>query len=917
MMKWRVKVKMKIHSFTSKIWLRRVSVTLLGIAVLSLPVFFAVPRFALAADASSCISSSGASNVASIQNACNLCYGSGSGSSRGTMWINDGNNGANSDVVEVTAEQAATGSVSIRLYGQVYSCSTGGSSSNSAYYIWFGDAGKMKQTDPHLDWISIAGTTLYRGTGTGAAHAWYSPLGQSVTGTINIAGFLNGASCTEMADGTKECIRVISINRCFSPIGSYQNTSGTRSGTCYGDDSTLILRIPGDIVIEEVGDGNFWSRSTVEIPAQNDVSYHKLESTDNGSVSVKVSTDADHLNVNFWHNVYYDETIWDPNAYPTTSASLDQFPDVCTDWDVQWREGKSGPVGSGSLCTGKSGGNSGKEVSRTNSFKIDLDPGETVKICQRISLDPVNITLSRKEHKHWVGTWPNRQYVHWYWEYTISSTSGTSYSEACAEVTRPPEPGGGGPYSTGTADSTIMFAGETASPVGWSTSALSVPTRRLVKWQAVVYRIPVSVGYYGTITKGTINTEDVSMPARWRGDGACGWYRTKSAVDYCNTIGGRYGDLDYGPTARLDTYNGSAAVVVPDTVGYKYCNSFAYRYTYYYAYVIDGSETWYEEPARAYWNVYDAACRTIAKKPSTGIWNGSMMTNGGVVTSSSPRFNNAIMGIETSVGGSRTLYGSWVEYLASVGKNVTYFSSASNFAIGSGDLSAPDSNSTPIILNNSQLTIANKTKLGSSGIGNNSTYRTRLTTFMENQATSIGDTLGATTITGTQIMKHTGTLKITGNIIAAPGPYSSIYHIPQAVIFVHGDLEIASDVTRIDAWLIVDGKINTCSNSIPGKAGFVSGSTESDAIGRPRDTCNKQLVFNGPVMAGKLELNRSFGSDPLITYRTGTFGAASTKYAAGEVFNLRADTYLWAYAQAGRYDSSYTESYSRELAPRY
>ena len=123
-------------------------------------------------------------------------------------------------------------------------------------------------------------------------------------------------------------------------------------------------------------------------------------------------------------------------------------------------------------------------------------------------------------------------------------------------------------------------------------------------------------------------------------------------------------------------------------------------------------------------------------------------------------------------------------------------------------------------------------------------------------------------------------------------------------------MEIASDVTRIDAWLIVDGKINTCSE-------FTSGSTESDAVARLRDNyCTKQLAFNGPVMASGLTLNRSFGSDHLVT-RTGTFGAAPTKWNAGEVFNLRMDSYLWAYAQAGRYASSYTESYTRELAPRY
>lgn len=77
-------------------------------------------------------------------------------------------------------------------------------------------------------------------------------------------------------------------------------------------------------------------------------------------------------------------------------------------------------------------------------------------------------------------------------------------------------------------------------------------------------------------------------------------------------------------------------------------------------------------------------------------------------------------------------------------------------------------------------------------------------------------------------------------------------------------------------------------------------------------------------MADDLKLYRSFGSDIITTDRVGTFNylgsigsSNAEKYNAAEVFNLRADVYLWAYAQAGRYDSSYTESYSRELAPRY
>ena len=58
-------------------------------------------------------------------------------------------------------------------------------------------------------------------------------------------------------------------------------------------------------------------------------------------------------------------------------------------------------------------------------------------------------------------------------------------------------------------------------------------------------------------------------------------------------------------------------------------------------------------------------------------------------------------------------------------------------------------------------------------------------------------------------------------------------------------------------------------------------------------------------------LNRHYGSDKSPGNTSGT------RYAPAEVFNFGGDDYLWAYAQAGRYSSSYTETYTRELAPRY
>ena len=262
----------------------------------------------------------------------------------------------------------------------------------------------------------------------------------------------------------------------------------------------------------------------------------------------------------------------------------------------------------------------------------------------------------------------------------------------------------------------------------------------------------------------------------------------------------------------------------------------------------------------------------------------------------------------TFASGARTLYGSWTEYLNVIGGTVNGLTSGAALALGS---------SYQDVYNNSPLTIANNTtNLGSSGVQSSTALRTRLDTYLKNQgATDPGDTIGGSgwiDRTGTSTYHRQGDLNITGNITLSAGNYDNIYQLPQIVIFVDGNVNISSNVTQIDAWIIASSSstINTCSD-------FQVGVTEADAVGRSSNTCTNQLVFNGPVMAGRLALNRSFGSDPLISYRKGTFGANSDRQTPAEVFNYRADAYLWAYAQAGRYESSYTETYTRELAPRY
>ncbi len=154
----------------------------------------------------------------------------------------------------------------------------------------------------------------------------------------------------------------------------------------------------------------------------------------------------------------------------------------------------------------------------------------------------------------------------------------------------------------------------------------------------------------------------------------------------------------------------------------------------------------------------------------------------------------------------------------------------------------------------------------------------------------------------TTVIDASGTLTISSNIIYGTSSgnkcnastYDNIAEIPQMLIFAD-KIDVASSATRVDAWLISgsgSGVVNTCSDVT-----FYTGLSA--------DICSRQLVINGPVFAGSLSLNRTYGA-----------GTGHASIQAAEIFNLRSDAYYWAYNQAQRFSQSVTV-YSRELAPRY
>lgn len=452
--------------------------------------------------------------------------------------------------------------------------------------------------------------------------------------------------------------------------------------------------------------------------------------------------------------------------------------------------------------------------------------------------------------------------------------------------------------------------------------------------------------------------------------------------------------------------------VVPDNdewVGYKYCvavgifpsdshddvngpgsnNSLEMQYTYGKGAMDAGS----------YWNVSGATCRTISKKPSLQVWNGSIYTNGAVNTYVSQKIVNAKLG--SDINAQKDLFGSWTDYALIVGKDINGMVSGATLGFNNSryDLSGNggQSDSSDIDKKLNPLTIANQNTFGNSGINAStavnmnlerlrSRYSEKASNLANNETNTGSQSAIISSKTGLQFVYHNGNLKTSvlairhsgtapnqttyrdrnGNLIKGLGDgkndntlviyikgnliidnniclgdgckgtgmqlidyglnrkTNSAAKLPQVLIFAD-NISIAENVTRVDAWLIAqDGEINTCAEHTPNSV------VAKDARQRFADgSCDKTLMINGPIYAYDLVLPRTAGathgyspSNPSdVLYRQ--FGAVGNANDANlgsetpaEIFNLRADVYLWAYNQAQRYSEAIV-TYKRELAPRY
>lgn len=703
-------------------------------------------------------------------------------------------------------------------------------------------------------------------------------------------------------------------------------------------------------VIPQEVDGAYASQTTVRIKQQgNDIKRtHEVTTEEDGkNYGILISTDDTSVDVEFSHQLNYHGTICPPET--DHDYICDEY--AWTNYDIVDESGSQ-----------KSSGTHNENDTTTHKEKnietvtVNLAKGETKRVCRRINYHSKSITFSTNgTSDHWIG---DTKYTDTHWK--ITAHSGDEYSEACATITRPADPYTpstpdqyrvNGPQSGG-AGSTPMYAGETTN-LSWETSTVTYDVRRLMQWQAISYQVPVTTRLNPNLSLGSIHD---GIVRRTQYNDPCAWFNNNRRNNYrgCKVSVNSSGSGEQIGTGNEHKYvwndgqftNATAdmrsnqaifkepfkvgafseTVVVPNLVGDKHCNSFGFQFQYYYAYIRAGATEWHKDTDnQPYWTVYDAACRAIAKKPSVAIWNGGLFSGGGSIdTSIARRYNGAALNVLTRDSGNPITFGSWSEYLATINGDVKGFTSGAVLA-GSGLNASFD------LLTNSPLTIANTPSVGNSNIGPNSVLFGRLQDYLFNQYDDIapggsiikikrdGDTWSRSiglgdNMQGTTIVSINGKLTIDQDIKLSASRQNSIYTLPQVVIYAKDGIDVADNVTQIDAWLVTEGELNTC-------PGFVKSPNGNDTEANVDSysgisICSKYLQINGPVFAKNVTLNRTYGADG-FSNRDRDLANGDARAATAEIFNLSADSYLWAWVQSGRYASSYSEAYSRELPPRY
>lgn len=351
------------------------------------------------------------------------------------------------------------------------------------------------------------------------------------------------------------------------------------------------------------------------------------------------------------------------------------------------------------------------------------------------------------------------------------------------------------------------------------------------------------------------------------------------------------------------------------------------------------------------WRVSQAYCRTKGKKPTMQVWGGSVLATGGINTS------------YTKEVSSGKYFGSWGDFSLISGGEIKKMASGASFS-GGRAISPNEQNTcdySPLTIANEKCSKDNGSKLGqaelvqdysqyygiiksrfipSSDTLSSNTAASYAWLYLNNQASELeqfdtmkqsgytiyykktldngyfrlprptrtSDSLELLNTTEVKIFYSPSNIEITRNIgvLGNNCRYNigckKLDEIVQNIIIADGDIIIDKNVTKLDAWVIAGGTINTCSvdgvAQSPGSSSFNS------------DTCSQPLEINGPVYAKNLVLSRTYGAD-----KTQPDGSGSLSDPA-ERIDYNPSFLLWSYYQSSRGNVPQT-TYLKKLSPRY
>lgn len=907
-----------------------------------------------------------AAQISSLKSACSVCYGE-DGYQYGAMWINSfqGTNTSSGEldprvydsVVDTVTDEDANIAVGY-LHGQAYGCGTSiGSDAMTARHIYFEEEAINTRHEPHdpsivtrkqVDYVEnaswIASQTLDRSQGRVSEKYWTKPNG-SLQVKINISKFINGAEQIGEPDidngySYTTYKKTVHIYRCPNnrEIGERQ---------CWSDPSDIYLRVQRKIepstCSEKYGndiDYDHTSSVPTWINGTGNIYYNKCSGTSVlGSRILTKDTSASN----------YTERAVLKNTDSTRSATIYVKPGTNVKFE-QFYLPAAQPVTKTIVTenlTAKRSNGEAISIPSTASNVVELSGSGTISGTWTNYKDIGVVDEDATSMGGAVFTFTQGGYDNTP-SFNGSNNTGTAHTGSIITETN----SGSRSILAGAVVDELKDEGVSNVKESLETTSLTVVAPYNFENEAIANPTNLHAGVFagseasisGTYkTKGKYNDVVRATYATISPKSKLRLYSfisdTENPTQNCNPGGampsickehtGSENDVVLNPneiTANNVETLRQYTVTVPDADAGKYLCVVAAVYP-----TSSGADTNYTNTAgNATWGT-STNCTAIQKRAFFQVWGGNLYAKGKVASSTTTK---TVVG-DTDYTQPIT-FGSWAEHgIISSKKEVTGVASGAalgytsnvngtlinepggkansskdcrfatftiantNCYTGTGVNDSATPGNSNIDLSNNMLDLTNYTNIAKTTTARSSSDSNPLDLASEY---TVKDGIRYTYAVGslylkssaslpkgvTQVVYATGSVYISSNLNYQNTTYSNPSDVPQLIIVSGSNIYIKSAVSNADAWLYTKaGTINTCPD------------------GSKSPACNKQLRINGPIVAGKMILNRNYGG-----------GTGNNSGTPAEIINFTPATYIFSQAKSTE-NTSLRVVYSKEVAPRY